>query len=125
MEEKSIAHMVDQLFQTHRHPSGREYTYQEVADGAQGGLEPSYISKLRKGKIPNPGRNTLLLLCKFFQVAASYFFPELEQAEDKERQSLPVDHVLAHRAAKLSPEAQRQLAAFLDVLQKNNPDATE
>src|SRR6188768_2513129 len=76
--EQSTADLVDALFLTHRRPDGKEYTYQEVSNGINGELDPSYITKVRKGIIKNPGRDALKLLCFFFHVPASYFFPELD-----------------------------------------------
>ena len=52
--------------------------YQEVAKALNDELDPSYLAKIRKGVIKNPGRDALKLLCLFFHVPASYFFPELE-----------------------------------------------
>ncbi|NJO81611.1 MAG: helix-turn-helix transcriptional regulator [Blastochloris sp.] len=74
MSTKTTGELLDQLFTTHRHPTGREYTYQEVSKGVGGELDPTYIAKVRKGKIPNPGRQAIMLLCRFFHVPPSYFF---------------------------------------------------
>jgi transcriptional regulator with XRE-family HTH domain len=74
---KTVGELVDELFKTHRRSDGREHTYQEIAVKLGGAIEPSHISKLRTGKIANPGRDTLLALCRFFEVPPSYFFPEL------------------------------------------------
>jgi transcriptional regulator with XRE-family HTH domain len=74
------AKLVDDLFNEHRKPNGQEYSYQEVSKAihALGGeLDASYIGKIRKGVIKTPGRDVLMFFCRFFQVPASYFFPEL------------------------------------------------
>src|SRR6476659_939354 len=78
---KRIADLVNDLFRTHRKPDGREYSSSEVSRALNGELDPTYMAKLRRGGIPNPGRNTLLLLCRFFGVAPTYFFPELQPPE--------------------------------------------
>ncbi|PLS80243.1 MAG: hypothetical protein CYG59_09045 [Chloroflexi bacterium] len=78
MPETTVAELVDRLFKTHRRPDGREYTYHEVADALGGAIDSTSLSKLRSGAITNPGRRSLLLLCQFFHVPASYFFPELD-----------------------------------------------
>src|SRR5690349_5222471 len=87
MGMKTVAELVDDLFHTHRKPDGREYTHKEVSLALGGAVEPSHLSKLRTGKIPNPGRETLLALCHFFQVQPSYFFPELDALAQQARQS--------------------------------------
>src|SRR5512145_2941781 len=74
-----IALLINQLFEASRQPNGREFSNQEVAHAL--GVHSSYIGKLRAGKVPNPGRDTLKQLCIFFQVPSSYFFPELEPLE--------------------------------------------
>lgn len=78
----AAAELVDQLFKTHRHPEGREYTFQEVVAKLKTlGISIDYttLSKVRSGDIANPGRRVLLGLCQFFRVPASYFFPELDE----------------------------------------------
>ena len=115
----SVAQLLDHLFKSHTKAGGKEYSYQEVSDALSGELDPTYIAKIRKGKVPNPGRNTLLLLCRFFQVPATYFFPELDiQPTYDELTDEQLDEVLARRAARLTPEARRHLAALLDFLQR-------
>lgn len=119
MEAKTIGELVDQLFKTHRRPDGKEYTYQEVADGVNSELDPTYIGKLRSGKVPNPGRNTLKLLCLFFQVPSAYFFPELEgMAPANEDPSIAGEHQirLALRSAGLSPDVQNYLQGLIKAL---------
>ncbi len=116
-EMPTVAQLLDNLFKTHTKAGGKEYSYQEVSEALKGELDPTYIAKIRKGRIPNPGRNTLLLLCRFFHVPASYFFPELdEEATAEHITDERVDEVLAKRAASLTPEAKRRLAALLDIL---------
>lgn len=78
MDLANVAELVDQLFKRYRRPDGKEYTYQEVSKALGGEIEVSTIGKIRSGIISNPGRKALLLLCQFFEVPASYFFPELE-----------------------------------------------
>jgi transcriptional regulator with XRE-family HTH domain len=77
--------MVDRLFQTHRKPDGSEYSSQEVSrllkQRYDEEIDGSYIAKVRRGQIKNPGRDALKQLCLFFEVPASYFFPELAGLE--------------------------------------------
>ncbi len=118
---KTVAELIDQLFRTHRRPDGREYTYKEVSLALDRAVEPSHLSKLRTGKITNPGRETLLGLCRFFQVPPSYFFPELElssQSADSsiDNQASPVQ--IALRSTGLSPEVQEKLEELIRALQQ-------
>ncbi|WP_054536939.1 helix-turn-helix domain-containing protein [Herpetosiphon geysericola] len=77
MSEQNIADLINGLFRSYPRPDGREYTNKEVCEALQQSLQESHLSRLRKGKIPNPSRETILALCQFFKVPASYFFPEL------------------------------------------------
>lgn len=114
----TIAELVEDLFRTHRRPDGREYTNREVSLALAGQVEPSHLSKLRNGRITNPGRDTLLLLCRFFNVSPSYFFPELDmppinaEANDQQTESLHV----ALRSAGLSPQVREKLEALIRAL---------
>lgn len=79
MSEQNIADLINGLFRAYPRPDGREYTNKEVCEALQQSLQESHLSRLRKGKIPNPSRETILSLCQFFKVPASYFFPELRE----------------------------------------------
>jgi transcriptional regulator with XRE-family HTH domain len=118
MSTKTVAELLDELFKMHLHPSGREYTYQEVAKGVGGELDPTYIAKLRKGKIPNPGRNAVMLLCRFFKVRPSYFFPELQPPHDpyasQEEDSLSV----ALRLSRIQPHVKKKIEELLRALEQ-------
>ena len=113
---KTVAELVDQLFHTHHKPDGREFTHKEVSLALGGAVEPSHLSKLRNGKIPNPGRETLLALCNFFKVPPSYFFPELDALEQQARQAQDDLLHVALRSAGLSPEVQNKLEALIQAL---------
>jgi len=108
---KTLGELVDDLFKDHPRPDGREYTYQEIAIKLGGAIEPSHISKLRKNKIANPGRDTLLALCRFFDVPPSYFFPELA-----------VPKLTAEEEAKQVEIALRSAMSGLDELRENIQD---
>ena len=100
-----VATLVDHLFRTRLHPDGREYTHREVAAALDQRLTPSHLGKLRSGQIDNPKRDTIILLCQFFQVPASFFFPELEP-------ETPITDTLRN----FPPEVQEVLGAFLLAL---------
>ena len=115
---KTVAELIDELFKTHTNPDGRELSYQEVARMTGNQLNPTHISKMRNGNIPNPTRNSLLLLCQVFNVPAAYFFPELERTSPSEGDT-ETEKVFARRAAQLPKEAQVHLSAFLEILEKS------
>ncbi len=93
--EPTVAELLNRLFDEHRRPDGREHTYQDIARATNGELSPTYLAKLRSGHIANPGRHHLLLICKFFRVPASYFFPELEVFEPSAEEPSPEEQLRA------------------------------
>jgi transcriptional regulator with XRE-family HTH domain len=113
MPTPTTAELIDQLFRTHRKPDGKEYSHVELSTALGGALASSHIGKLRAGTIRNPKRDTLLLLCRFFQVPPTYFFPELppEPAD-------PTTDVLARvlQQFTLPVQAKQALADFLRAL---------
>lgn len=115
----TVAELVEDLFRTHCRPDGREYTNREVSLALDGQVEPSHLSKLRNGRITNPGRDTLLLLCRFFNVSPSYFFPELDMSQINEASEHPQAEALhvALRSSGLSPQVQEKLEALIRALQ--------
>ncbi len=76
---KTVAELFDDLLQVRKNSEGETYTFAELSRLTGGDLDSGYLSKLRSGKILNPGRNTLLHLCAIFRVPPEYFFPELEE----------------------------------------------
>ncbi len=123
---KSVAELIDNLFRTYRRSDGREYTYKDVSVALQGIVEPSHLSKLRTGKITNPGRDTLLALCRFFQVSPTYFFPELEllQQTPQEKEKAKQDALLsvALRSTGLHPEVEKKLEQLIRALQQTEEE---
>jgi transcriptional regulator with XRE-family HTH domain len=120
----TLADLIDDLFRSHRKPNGREYSHVEVCLALGGVIEPSHLGKLRNGTIQNPKRDTLLALCRFFQVSPTYFFPELHGLDASNGPApAQVDLINALMATiKLPPEAKRHLAAFLRALQTEHLD---
>ena len=121
---QTMADLINDLFRSHRKPNGREYSHVEVCLALGGVIEPSHLGKLRNGTIQNPKRDTLLALCRFFQVSPTYFFPELDELGASDGSApAQADLVNALMATiTLPPEAKRQLAAFLRTLQTEHPD---
>lgn len=113
---KTVAELVENLFQKHRKPNGREYSHVEIAEALNGSIDPSSISKLRSGKIKDPRRETLLALCQFFKVPSSYFFPELNT-----EQEAPEEDLLALAArSHLSEEVQKKLRELIEAMKDQN-----
>jgi transcriptional regulator with XRE-family HTH domain len=115
----TMGELVDNLFRTKRKTNGREYTYKEVCVGVGGAIDPSYLSKLRNGQIDNPGRDTLLYLCRFFKVPPSYFFPELEPPDtETEYREDPIRMAarLAARGSGVSVAVQQKLEELLKAM---------
>ncbi len=122
MEPRPVADLVDQLFRSHLRPDGKEYTYLEVAEALGGRVDASSIAKLRKGKITNPGRNVLLSLCRFFQVPASYFFPELDELSPSHgQQSAEQQLQVALRSSGLPPDVQQHIEGLINAFRRRQP----
>lgn len=117
---QTIAQLVNELFDTHRKSDGKEYTHVEIAMEMGGAIDPSYLSKLRSNKVPNPGRQTLLVLCRAFRVPPTYFFPELtqDQVESGDDQNPQAQLRTALRSAGLDPDVQRKVEALINALRK-------
>lgn len=116
---KTVAQLVDDLFWTHRKENGEEYTYKEVCAALNGAIEPSHLFKLRKGSIKNPGRKTLLALCTFFKVPATYFFPELDALEQLPAALQADPFVVAMRSSQLNPAVRKKLRELIQALLEN------
>lgn len=128
MEPMPTAHLVDQLFRTHLKPDGQEYSYQEVSKALRGELDPSYIAKVRRGVIKNPGRDALMHLCLFFHVPASYFFPELEAlapTDEKASEQSLTSLRMAFRSMNLSPDVQKYLEGIIVALRREDEGQNE
>lgn len=115
MDTPPIAELINELFRRHTKPNGREYSHLEVA--AASGIDASYLSRLRNGKVPNPGRETLKNLSLFFKVPITYFFPELDELlADPDGQ--PVDEQLHQvlRRVGLNPQARAHVEGLIALL---------
>ncbi|WP_043779147.1 helix-turn-helix domain-containing protein [Amycolatopsis rifamycinica] len=79
-DERTLAAKIDHLFRTVRPRSGKEYSFEEVAEAIRGGdgatISATYLWQLRKGVRDNPTRRHLEALARFFGVPPAYFFDE-------------------------------------------------
>lgn len=118
---KTMSELIDDLFRSHRKPNGREYSHVEVCIALEGAIEPSHLGKLRNGTIKNPKRDTLLALCRFFEVQPLYFFPELQAPEGPGGQGQERNDSItaAMRMIDLPSETKSKLEDFLRALQKD------
>lgn len=114
----TFAELIDHLFQTHKRPDGKEYSLTEVSEALDGDVAPSYLSRLRNGKINNPGRETLIGLCRFFKVAPTYFFPELADL-DLEQKVFTKDITLIFRGDSLDRESRIKLDELIAALNRS------
>ncbi len=119
-----LAWKINRLFET-MHPTGREYTLQDVVDGirAQGGphLSPAYLWQLRHGVRTNPTKEHLEAIATFFGVSPAYFYDDPAARDLIDRLALAGalqnEHVakLALRANGLSDET---LAAVAQIIEQ-------
>lgn len=118
----TMAELVNELFNLHRHPDGREYTHKEVEAGitrAAGRklIDASYLSKLRTGRIKNPSAGAIEALCYFFPVEVNYFFPDLTNFHNQSAGNLANEVILALRKRGGDPVALRkQLQTMIKLL---------
>jgi transcriptional regulator with XRE-family HTH domain len=91
-QAKFVGEKVDYLFRNVVKPSGDEFTYEEVHQGT--GISASYLHRLRKGQVANPGREKLESLSRFFGVDVEYWFQPTTYiaAADPQRPFLAVAH---------------------------------
>lgn len=90
-QESPVADLVNHLFDVRRRADGQPFSNSEVGLTLQRKNPGAHIAKLRSGRIKNPTRETLLVLCRFFHVAPSYFFPELAE-EGVAFEPVPASH---------------------------------
>ncbi len=120
----TLAQKIDQLFRT-RHAAGREYTYEEVAEGIRnlGGptIAATQLWELRTGKKTNPRKTQLEALAAFFRVPIGYFFEDDGETARIQAQlellaamrNSDVERI-ALRAADLSPESLRAITQIVE-----------
>lgn len=123
-----VTDILNGLFQSQRHSSGREYTNREVARavndryGAALGLQldPSSIARIRDGTTRDPGRKTILALCLFFQVSPEVFFPEIAA-----QRPAPTDENLfvLLRSVGLPAEVQPHIQAVIQALRTGRAES--
>jgi transcriptional regulator with XRE-family HTH domain len=114
-----VAEQLNLLFEAVRHPDGRPYTLQEVADRT--GISVGTLSQMRGGRIKNPQLNTLRVLCRFFGVPLRYFETcTLDECyallTPSPTETTPLNEI-AFRASGLSPRSQRDILTIIKWVQ--------
>lgn len=107
--ERSIPEIVDELFTTRRHPSGREYGYTEIANDLRDrfgiNIDPGVLRRVRIGETPNPTASTIRAFILFFGVPASVFFPGPDMIE---KPAMPTDDLSVRLRALGMTETDRE-----------------
>jgi transcriptional regulator with XRE-family HTH domain len=121
--QKTIADLLNDLFQSVRHPDGREYSHVEVAEEVERRtngeltIDTSSIGKIRAGQVKNPGVRTIEAFALFFGVDADYFFPNLVRLrQDAQRRAEDSQVRMALRATGIDATTREHLAAIIKVL---------
>lgn len=112
-----IGEKVDYLFRTVRKPTGEQYTNEEVHQAT--GISAPYLSRLRKKKVSNPGRDVLEALSIFFRVGPEYWFRSGTYITPSEEQQAQV--AVIHRKldeGNYTPEQVRFIAQMLEHLRE-------
>ena len=130
--DSSMADLVNELFNTYRHPEGREYTHKEVEYGitrtaGKKLIDASYLSKLRTGALQKPSILAVEALCHFFPVDVDYFFPSITalRKNQNERGDGGRQQVLArNRLLRQHVEAMMKMLNEQTPLGDDNDDTT-
>lgn len=119
----SIADKIDLLFKTITKPNGKAYSYQDVAELAEGAVTRAAIWKARTGKTENPGRRLLGALSEAFQVPPEYFSDEQVTAKDipryqKQYRSDVLVEQIALRSSGIDNEGKQAILEMVAYVQK-------
>jgi transcriptional regulator with XRE-family HTH domain len=131
MQKIPVSELVENLFRTRLKSNGEQYSNREVARGINdlglGDITHAYIAKLRRDDTLNPSRDVLSKLCLFFQVPASYFFPELDRFISSEEDANISDdpsiqlHMI-FRSAGLTKEEQEQVEGLFNFFRRKKKE---
>lgn len=120
--EGNLAHKINRLFEA-LHDGGGPRSNDEVAEAiSRSGtkISSSYLWLLRTGRRDNPGKHHLEAIAAYFRVPPGYFFNEqIAQEIGAEMELLAAMRKagvreLALRAADLSPDSVRAIAAMVE-----------
>lgn len=113
----------DLLFKTITRPDGKQYSYRQIEERADGEISSTAIWKLRVGKTENPSQRMLKALSEAFQVDVGYFFDEDVTREDipEYREQYLSDRLIeeiALRAHGLTNEGKQAVLEVIDYVRK-------
>jgi len=124
---RTFAAKLDVLFRT-VHPSGGEYTHDEVARAIKGAGGPTisatYVWQLRKGLRDNPTKNHIEALATFFGVPPAYFLDDAVAERIDAELELLVSlrdasvRQVALRASGLSPDSLRAIVDMIEQVRR-------
>ena len=128
MSKVNLADKINWLFENIRHPSGREYRYEEVeAATAENGrkITISYLSKLRRGEQNNPNWTVIRSLAQFFNVPVTYFYDETLSKDYLDQLKLaasidPQTRQIALRSGRLSPKKKQAILNLIELLAEDD-----
>jgi transcriptional regulator with XRE-family HTH domain len=125
-----ISKRTDWLFKAITKPDGREYSYGDVEEMADGMVTRTSIWKVRTGRTKNPGQKMLQALSTAFQVPANYFFDEGVTPEDipnyrAQHRSEQMLEQIALRATDLDDEGKQAVLDMIDIVQKAREKSKE
>ena len=118
----NIANLLNELFVTHRHPSGREFTNREVVEGITGVagqklIDESTISRMRTGIMKKPSMDAVEALCMFFPVEPAFFYPRLAALKNRQSGRSPAEQVkVALRSTSIDRSVQEHVAGIIQAL---------
>lgn len=122
----TLASKVDWLFRNTK--KGKEYTYQEMAKGISKylpegkGVGHTWVWKLRKGKLQEPGYLKLKALSLFFGVPITFFYEddltseELTQLQQKTLAEKEVAIITRH-ARQMNSDSRQTLLQIITALE--------
>ena len=100
------------LFENFTKSDGQQYTHEEIQ--RRTGITTGYISKLRHGKVSNPGYKIVGSLARFFGITPNYFFvADRSKAVSELKESRHLDPITM-RASILSPKSRQAVLDMLD-----------
>ena len=125
----TISELVNELFKTHKHKSGREYSTREVSLAMSGSINHTTLDRVRRGTSSNLTREAILNLCIFFQVPTSYFFPELGRSDfsrpSDEQLELQLEHLLQSQKKLRESQTEEKRESHLTLMRLADDPAFE
>lgn len=120
-----LSNLIDFLFKICMKPDGGRYTSKDLADSIE--MSETHVSLLRNGKSNNPGYQTLIAICDYFNVPFMYFgarsYDEAQTIVKNMNLDFPFNGdneeamTIALRAMQLSDDGKKELLKVLTWIQ--------